>query len=911
MIDASSSIERLRALWHNETAPAAHRACWALLIAGLIGAALLGRLGTGWARLGAVALVVLAALPAVIHRWRARRRLRDPRAVMSATIMRTEPELATATLRALALKEQTATQPERGSVELALAHLSRLLGRAALEPVASRANAAAWRASILAVLVACIALGAVISDPFRVLEGVDVLAARDGVAPVAIRWVDLPRLSVEPPSYLGLPRRPLRPYFPCTLHGGTTLTVRAVPQHDGRDLVLTDGASEVAFHDDGDGAVVARWTVERDVSLVIAARFGEVVIEEPLNLEIHAIADRRPHVRLDGAPATYRLLEQPRIPIHWEATDDHGLREVALVLEAGERSERRELSKPRGGVTVDRGGIDLQADDRFLKRSYLPVEVTVQALDGDPVTGPKWGRSEPLMIIPPQIGEREALRYAALRQARDELIDLLAARINGNQPAATERLSYLTKQTEAQTHATAALRRAMHESFGGLRLSGRLAALVRGQIELLDAALLAARTGPMAPRHAALVERTENVLLAVDSALRALGHRDTRRACLKLSEVATDAAAAIALSRNPAERPRAQRRLAADLQILTGGAMHLLELGSLGLDLGEIVQNGLRRIDRALSAEDRYHAKLAAEDLAARLRQPAPSFGSAGGRGQGGVEAGSQPGPRQEEASQAAEEAAGNEQALEQLRQQHAAEMAGVRSALDQAMSPEARRELSEQLAERAKAVRAAVSELPQQASAPDSARAAAAQARSQAESMAAGLEQADLDTATQQGQRAVESLERAERLARNAPEGSSEREVGRAAQAAREQLSRELRKAQQALDKLRRDASQQAKSQLEQSSKRERELGQRAREIRQRSAASDAPLPGEMLDRLAEAAEAMDQAARSLEAAKGHEGMARQQEAQRLLEMSQPESERDPGRDGEPGEGNELAKDA
>ena len=197
------------------------------------------------------------------------------------------------------------------------------------------------------------------------------------------------------------------------------------------------------------------------------------------------------------------------------------------------------------------------------------------------------------------------------------------------------------------------------------------------------------------------------------------------------------------------------------------------------------------------------------------------------------------------------------------------------------------------------------------QATAPDSARAAAAQARSQAESMAAALEQADLEEAATQGQRAIESLGRAERLGQQAPEGSSDREIEGAARTARERLSRELRKAQRALGKLRKDASEQAKGQLEQSAQRERELAERAREIRQRSATSEAPLPGELLERLAEAAETMERAARRLEAADGHEGLARQREAQRLLEMSQPETERDPVHEGEPGEGGDFAKDA
>jgi hypothetical protein len=99
------------------------------------------------------------------------------------------------------------------------------------------------------------------------------------------------------------------------------------------------------------------------------------------------------------------------------------------VLRSGDRELRRPLSTPQGSAVADRGGIELRADDAFLDQSYLPVEVTVEALDDDPVSGPKWGRSDALILLPPQIGEREVMRFRALRRARDRLTDLLADRL--------------------------------------------------------------------------------------------------------------------------------------------------------------------------------------------------------------------------------------------------------------------------------------------------------------------------------------------------------------------------------------------------------------------------------------------------------------------------------------------------
>ncbi len=903
------SIERLRQVWFGQTDGAARRACWALGFAGLFGAALLGRLGTDWARAAALGAIVLGLVPLVVRRLVVRRQQSDARAVMRATILRTEPELAHAALRALALAHETKTDARRGSASLAELHFGRLLGRVDLTTLHARAGRTAWVFTGIGLLVAGATFGAVAVDPFRVIEGVDVALASDGRAPLDMLWTEPPRLSAEPPSYLGLRRELLRPYFPASLHDGTVLTVSAEPLHDGRQLVLTDGALEVPFLDDGDDGLVARWNVAGDTTLHVAARFGDVLVFEPHALDVFAIPDHAPHVKLEGAPATHRLLLKPKIPIHWEAIDDHGLREVALVLRAGDREERRELSKLQGGVAVDRGGMELLSDDRFIKASYLPVEVTVEALDNDPVSGPKWGRSQPILLLPPQIGEREAMRYAAVERARDALTDLLAARINAGMPKPADRAAFVAAEKKAHRALVQTLDELLDGDFAGLRLSGRLAALVRGQLEQLAKATEALGEGELAAAHKNLLQKTENALLATDSGLHFMGRRDTQDAALKLADVAEDAAKAIELSRTPAERERAVRRLEADLVVLKEGGQNLLGLGELGLDLGEIVANGLRRIHRAFEPGDRHHAKLAAEDLAARLRNPDPSFSSAGGQGHGGhgTEAGGGPGPGEGEPSQAAEEMAEVERELEQLRAEHQQHMEEVQKALEDALSPEAKEKLAEELREKAKALREAVKDLPEQAMDPDSARAAAAKGRQEAEAAAAAMERGDLAGGVEQAQKALESLLRSEQRGAQNPGESS---VAEAAKQARLKLQKLMEGAQEQLDDMQAQASESAKETLMQQGARERQLAERAAEIRKQSEDGEAPLPSEMLKRLEQAQKAMEKAAGELEQAKGNKASKSQRDAQRLLEMSQPESERE-GNKGEPGDGEDFARDA
>ena len=61
----------------------------------------------------------------------------------------------------------------------------------------------------------------------------------------------------------------------------------------------------------------------------------------------------------------------------------------------------------------------------------------------------------------------------------------------------------------------------------------------------------------------------------------------------------------------------------------------------------------------------------------------------------------------------------------------------------------------------------------------------------------------------------------------------------------------------------------------------------------------------------LQQAADAMDDAQRALQRGKGTKGLEEQRRAQRLLEMSQPESDPNDGGEGQPGDGKEFAREA
>ena len=87
------------------------------------------------------------------------------------------------------------------------------------------------------------------------------------------------------------------------------------------------------------------------------------------------------------------------------------------------------LARLDGETKSDRGGYNLRASDPFIKKSHAPIEIRVEAKDNDPITGPKWGASEAITIVPPDVGEPEARRLAALLRVRDALVDALAWRL--------------------------------------------------------------------------------------------------------------------------------------------------------------------------------------------------------------------------------------------------------------------------------------------------------------------------------------------------------------------------------------------------------------------------------------------------------------------------------------------------
>jgi hypothetical protein len=866
-VQAILSLRQRASAWQRAVQGPASFARQAAWLAWLLGLALVARFGTPLARSAAV-VGCLFAFGAVILLWvRTRRSTPDASRLVRQVIAPTDAAVGARALRAATLVERLAQ--EGGSAtsrELARIHLDRVVEGASLERVE---QAAARRARIYRLLGVAlgIGIGALGGFAFReLLEGFDVLLARGARAPVPMIWTERLRIMAQPPAYLRIPPRRLLNGATSMLPQGTSLTLRARPLFEGRTLVLSDGEREIPFVSDGEGGVVAHYDVVDDVQLVVAARFGEVLIVEPEMLHVIALSDEAPRVVLEDAPKSFKLSELERLELRWRAADDHGLTQIDLVLRSGTREERRTLGSYDDETMHLQGGHVLLPTDPFLRSLYLPASVTVEAKDNDPVGGSKWGRSLAFEILPTAVGEPDAARYLSLVRARDRFVDALAV-LEVPELGPGDDARYQARLDAA----IGGFEAAVTQSYGNLRVPAGLRSFALGRLRLL-----AARRGAPLAQAPALGE----MILAVDGALSSLSTRDAQRVAKLLADVAEEAMVGAAQARAAEGAQMGVERLDRALFALRAGAEQLTSLGVLGNDLGSVASADLGRIQRAREVGDFFHAELAARHLADRLRRPTPSFGASGSSGPGGVEAGSgggnEPGGDSSEAAKDFDQLA---RQIAELAREHAGAVENVDQALSDARSEGDDEALRSEAERRADLLREVVEGLPEPGRSPGSAEAAGALGREHARAMAHNLESLRLDQAVESGRRAVASLQEA------ANKAGDDGRLGVQSEAARLAVEEQLAWAESQLEASRERARERARSALQAPAALEEELAGTAAGLARRGENEKTPLPADVTERLRQADQLMRQAARELANGEGEAGLELQRQAQRLLE--------------------------
>jgi len=870
----SEMLAGLASVWKDTLRAPRRRALFAALALAFVVAMLVARLGTVKARVASGGILVLATAGVIAVILRERRVWDDPRTVIERVANRADPDRASRALRALTLLDEDG-EPKDTSTSPALArlHVARQLAALPHDRISAEAKSAARRTNILAIALAVGVLGLGGSHAFSVLEGADVLVATGGVAPLGLPYIQDMSLMARPPEYLHQEERRRAIYGHLAVPRGTLLTFRGEVLHAGRRLVVTDGTNEVPFVDDGGGKVVARWPLSDSVTLRVVARFGDVVVPEPDATDVESIADELPVVKLENAPKTIALTSLEGLadlPVRYEATDDHGLREIQLVLKSGTREERRVLAHLDGETRSDRGGSVLKPTrDPFIRRSHAPVLVRVEAKDNDPITGPKWGVSESFTLLPPDIGEPEAKRLDALRELRDAYVDVLSYRIEKDDKRDAEAIAQKLDRTLLTTP--------------GVALPSRLVALLRAEQKKVDDAL-------RSKSHERIVKNTETMVLVIDGVARGLARKDARSASKQLADVAEDLATGYADLRVGHDAVQAKTRAEAATHVLKGGEKQLARLGMLGRDLSGAVHAGLSRTGRAQSQADLQHAELAARDLAARLREADPSFGSRGGSGGhasgesgGGQSPGGESGDEPSEAEKAFNEAV---QDLQQLSEDHSGAMGKTEQALSKGLGEDEMKALRDAAKPHAQNVRDAVKDLPTVGGGSDTWTSKGAAARELAEQMARSLESGSPDDAVQSGKQAVAAIEEAKRIAARERyrlwDDRSADGADKKLDEAKKKLEPEIKWAEDQRAQMKKRAAEKAGDDLKKSGDEEQKLAERARKIAEKGA-----LPDPSQEKLEQAARDAEQAADALKHGDAERAQTKQQDAQRNLDAA------------------------
>jgi hypothetical protein len=775
------------------------------------------------------------------------------------------------------------------SPELARLHVSRAVERIDIDRVVARAERSATVAAMVGLILGASALGLAATYGRSLFEGADVLLAVRSRAPIAVSWLDDVDVTLRMPEYLhgeetalsGIAQTLAVPY-------GTTITIRGFAHFRGRRLVLAVGASEIAFGPDGSGAWTAHVLAANNGTIRVGARFGDVVIFEREGMNLEVIMDEPPRVTLDGAPREVRLAEvNEAIALHYEATDDHGLRDVELVLRAGNREERRELARLDGETASFSGATLLSVRDPFLRSARVAVDVVIEARDSDPLLGPKWGSSAAMVFVPPEIGEPEGRRIAALRELRDTLVDTLAWRLPRQVPKVGAKTWALQDRGRSSSD-RARMTEVLAKRFSGLATPSRVRNVLIAAEQRMNRALDVEIRSPSSATRSRVVDETERMVLVADAVVETLASHDARHIARELVDAVDDLALGAALAQTEETRARGDQRMDASAPVIRAGGREMTQLGMLGRDLGETIGSAMLRVDRARTGSDFVHAELAARDLASRLRQPDPSFVRRGGRSmRAGSESGGSGGPgATEKADEIDQAAAAAEQELERLTSEHGSQVSKTEQTLSGALdSDEEKQEQREEASRHAERVRRATEQLPRIGDGSDSWTAKGAAAREHAEQMARSLESGRIGEAAAGGQRAVGALDEAKR-ALDVGGWRASREAAKRLESARKTIDEEQKWAESAERESRRRSAQRVKDPLAKLGDSEEAMGGRARSLAEKAGEASS-LPDQVIDSIESAERAARRAADSLRQGEGEGGLAKQRDAQRALEAA------------------------
>ena len=224
---------------------------------------------------------------------------------------------------------------------------------------------------------------------------------------------------------------------------------------------------------------------------------GKAVAEGPA-IPIAVEPDEAPEVRITAPEREIEVEPGAVVRIAWQAEDDVGLSEVALVVKPPGAAERREVLRSPDGARRERGEKTLDLAPEKLGEGES-LTFWVEALDTDTVSGPKKASSESRVVKIYSEAEHRRQVLEKARQVFEEMVLLLADRLEtfASGPAATPERLPAAQALDLRTrrlheHMREVARQVRRDKAGPAAIANALAN-VAGNLRIAEARVTGAR----------------------------------------------------------------------------------------------------------------------------------------------------------------------------------------------------------------------------------------------------------------------------------------------------------------------------------------------------------------------------------------------------------------------------------
>jgi hypothetical protein len=227
-------------------------------------------------------------------------------------------------------------------------------------------------------------------------------------------------------------------------------------------------------------------------------RRGRAVAEGP-PIPVAVEPDAYPEVRITAPERELEVDAGAVVQVEWQAEDDVGLSEVALVVKPPAGGERRQVLRAGAEVRRDGGTVELDLKPERLGEGEA-LSYWIEAADGDRVSGPKKSVSETHRVKVYSEAEHRRRALEKARQVFEELVTLLADRLETfaagsvatqDRLALAEQLDVRTRHLHERMRETA---REIRKDRAGPREIATAFDNVAGQLRFAEQRLVAVRT---------------------------------------------------------------------------------------------------------------------------------------------------------------------------------------------------------------------------------------------------------------------------------------------------------------------------------------------------------------------------------------------------------------------------------